>query len=169
MASHEKDPPAAADYKKSQENKGFQVPDILASKFGMVVGLGTVVVIVGVIYAIGHLDLSRPVPNPLESRPGFASLKQHVESLAEVDVLCAGGTERLTCLCELADRIRDERHAVDSILASDPALKGFAIEVRHPASAAVTYDFAKLPKVPEESECLNAVAAPTLLDDDMQK
>jgi hypothetical protein len=164
MKSDDKDIPISNDFKKSQENPGIQVPDFLASKFGAVVGLGAAVIIVGIIYAIGHIDFSHPTPNPLEARPGYAALHQHVESLAEVDQLCLGGTERLPCLCELAERIREDRRAIDSLVASDPTLKGFAIEIRKPAS--VTYDFAKLPKAPEESECLNAVSSPTIIDEE---
>lgn len=163
MKNEEKDLPISADYQKSQEAKGPQIPDWLTNKFGALLGLGAVAIIAGVFYAVGHIDFSRPQPNPLESRPGFAALKTHVESLAEVDSVCANESERLACLCELADRIRDERRAIDSLLASDPSLKGFAIAVRRPAS--VTYDLAKLPKAPEESECLNAVSAPTIIDD----
>lgn len=165
MKSEEKDLPVSADYQKSQEASGPQIPSFLTSKIGALVGIGAVAVVAGIIYVIGHVDFSRPVTNPLESRPHFAALKQHVENLAEVDSVCAqtGPAERMTCLCELAERIRDERRAIDSLLTSDPGLKGFEIVVRKPAS--VTYDLAKLPKAPGEAECLNAVAAPTILDD----
>ena len=164
MTSDDKDLPVSTDFKKSQENPGLQVPDFLSSVFGAVIGLGVVVVVVAIIYAVGHVDLSRSTPNALEARPGFNSLRQHVESLAEVDQLCAAGAERMTCLCELAERVRDDRRAIDLLIAGDPGLKGFAIEIRKPVL--VTYNSAKLPSAPEEAECLNAVAAPTIIDDE---
>ncbi len=163
MNSDDKDLPVSSDFQKSQENKGFQIPDFLTSKFGAVVGLGTAIVIAGILYAFSRVSLSRPAANPLDSRPGFASLRQRVESLAEVDHLCMGGSERVACLCELADRIRDDHRAIDAVLESDPTLKGFSIEVREPAKTAYSYE--KLPKLPPEAECLNAVSAPTIIDD----
>jgi len=159
----EKDPPLSADYKKSQETGGPQIPDWLANKYGALIGLGAVALIAALLYGVGHVDFSRPQVNPLESRPGFAALKKHVENLAEVDTVCADKGERTACLCELADRIRDERRAIDTLLTTDPSLKGFAINIRQPAS--VTYNLQTLPKAPEESECLNAVSAPTIIDD----
>jgi hypothetical protein len=160
MKSDDKDLPLSPDFKKSQEAGGPQIPDVLTSKTGALLGLAAVLVIAGVIYAVGHIHFSKPATNPLESRAGFAALKSHVESLAEVDRLCAEPSERVTCLCELADRVRDERRAIESALAADPALKDFKIEIR-PSS----YTLATLPKAPDEADCLNAVSAPTILDE----
>jgi hypothetical protein len=164
MSNDDKDLPVSSDFQKSQENKGPQLPEFLTSKFGALVGLSIVVVIVGLTYAFSHVSVSRPEKNPMDSRPGFASLRQHVASLAEVDHICMGGSERVACLCELNERIRDDYHAIDAVLAADPSLKAFSITVQQPESATYTYE--KLPKAPGESECLNAVSAPTIIDDD---
>ncbi len=165
MKSDEKDVPVSNDYKKSNDAKGVQIPDLLAQKTGALIGLGAVVVIAGVMWIISHVDFSRRSLNVLESRPGFVTLRKHVESLAEVDRLCAK-EDRTTCLCELADRMREDHRAIDSLLVSDTSLKSFQIAVRSPASETVSYDLAKLPKAPAEAECLNAVSAPTIIDDD---
>jgi hypothetical protein len=166
VSTNEKDVPVSSDYKKSMDGGGGpKLPDFLTRSSGVFIGLGVVVLIAAIIYGVTHIDFSRPVTNPLESRPGFVSLKQHVESLAEVDALCAK-EDRTTCLCELADRIREDRRVVDSLLEADPSLKTFQIAVRKPASATVSYDLAKLPQAPAEADCLNAVAAPTIIDDD---
>jgi hypothetical protein len=165
MKSDEKDVPVSHDYAKSNEAKGVYIPDFLTQKSGAFIGLGAVIVISGIVWAISHVNFSRPASNALESRAGFAALRHHVESLAEVDGLCSK-VDRTTCLCELADRMREDHRAIDSLLASDPSLKSFQIVVRRPASVTVSYDLNKLPKAPPEAECLNAVSAPTIIDDD---
>lgn len=166
MKSDEKDVPVSNDYAKSNEPKGMQLPDFLTQKTGALIGIGVVVVICAVIWGMGHIDFSRPEANALDSRPGFAALRQRVASLAEVDGLCAKD-DRTTCLCELADRLRDDHRAIEALLASDPSLKAFQIKVRQAgAAAAVSYDLAKLPRAPAEGVCLNAVSAPTIIDDD---
>ena len=165
MTSEDKDVPVSNDYAKSKEPKGVQLPDFLTQKTGALIGLGAVVIIAGVMWALSNFGFSHQGPNPLQSRPGFTTLRKHVESLAEVDLLCAK-EDRTTCLCELGERMREDHRAIDSLLASDPSLKTFQIAVRRPASETVSYDLAKLPKAPAEAECLNAVSAPTIIDDD---
>lgn len=166
MKSDEKDLPVSADYQKSQETRGIQVPDFLAQKTGALIGLGVVVLVVGLVALVQYFEAKQPSQkgNPLAARPQFETLRKHVESLAEVDGLCSK-EDRTTCLCELADRIREDRRAIDAIIADDPALKSFEISVRRPASVTVSYDLAKLPTAPDEAACLNAVAAPTIIDD----
>jgi len=103
------------------------------------------------------------------SRPSYANLKGHVERLAAIDEMCKD-QDASTCYCELAQTIRDEHDAIARLLMDDPALRGFVIAVRQPASetAAQRYDLNKLPQVPDEKKCLSTVAAPTLIDGESQ-
>jgi hypothetical protein len=103
-------------------------------------------------------------------RPGFADLQKHVQKLAAIDDLCKK-QDASTCYCELADRIRNEHDAIARLLMDDPALRGFVIAVRQPASEqpAQRYDLNKLPQVPDEKKCLSTVAAPTLIDGEAQE
>ena len=124
MTSDEKEVPASTDYAKSNEVKGSRIPQVLTQKMGVVVGLGAVVIIAALAWTVGHFSHSPGATNPLKSHSGFKALQGHVESLAEVDGLCLNGestvdpvnatAERATCLCEFADRLRDE-HRVPEI------------------------------------------------------
>lgn len=164
MDPNDRDLPVSPDYAKSASAQSSNMPSVTPKM--LMAGLGgAVVLMISAFFLWSHLHADPAAGNPLASRPGFGTLKKHVESLAEIDGLCAS-QDKLACYCELADRIRSDRQAIDSLLVNDPALRGFQISVRRPASVIVSYDLSKLPKAPEESECLNAVAAPTIIDDD---
>ncbi len=162
MAADERDVPVSQDYAKSTTNQVSPAPP---GRPKLIAGVGVaVVLVVGGIAFWSHMAAEPLNSNPLSSHAGFDTLRKHVESLAEVDGLCSK-QDRLSCFCELSDRIRADRQAIDSLLANDPELRNFQISVRRPASVFVSYDLTKLPKPPEEAECLNAVAAPTIIDD----
>lgn len=163
MAADKPDVPVSSDYAKSTANAPEpQIPPRLAKILAGVAAL--LAILIGGSALWSHMIAEPTTSNPLAARPGFDTLKRHVESLAEIDRVCSR-QDRLSCFCELADRIRTDRQAIDSLLANDPELKNFQIAVRRPASTMVSYDLSKLPKAPEEAECLNAVAAPTIIDE----
>lgn len=117
--------------------------------------------VVGVTLGSAFVILNRTQPE----RPKYADLRTHVEKLAAIDRLCKQ-QDPSTCYCELAENIRDEHDAISRLLIDDPTLRDFVIPIRQPASAEIRYDLNTLPKVPDEKSCLNAVAAPMLIDKD---
>lgn len=142
---------------------------------GVVVG---VVLISGLIVAMNRGDKSAAsqaldaanAGDKASGRPGYVNLKTHVEKLAAIDEMCKD-QDPSTCYCELAQTIRNEHDAIARLLMDDPALRGFVIAVRQPASEtpAQRYDLNKLPQVPDETKCLSTVSAPTLIEGDSQE
>lgn len=136
--------------------------------------LGGVVLFAGILISMHVLHDSKPTQeteltqnSELAKRKGFSELKEHVQNLAAIQKMCRDKDES-ACYCELSQKITAEHEAIDRLLKDDPVLRTFVIAVRYPASAEPVerYDLNRLPAVPDETSCLNTVAAPTLIDGD---